>query len=126
MFPFRTNKGFTLLEVLVTLTILSIGLLGVAGLTTGVLRGNFYAKNVTTATVIAQTQIEDIQRTGYTNANTKAGTVEVTMGGARFSRNTVITNGSPAANMKTVSVTVTWNEGTGGSRSVNLQTLLAQ
>ena len=38
---FREDGGFTLLELLVALTILSVGLLGTAMLTTGIIRGNF-------------------------------------------------------------------------------------
>jgi prepilin-type N-terminal cleavage/methylation domain-containing protein len=41
------NGGFTLLELLVALTILSVGLLGTAMLTTGIIRGNFFSKNIT-------------------------------------------------------------------------------
>jgi prepilin-type N-terminal cleavage/methylation domain-containing protein len=125
----RTHKGFTLLEVLIALTMLTIGLLGVLGLTTGIIRGNFFSKNVTTATVIAGTRIEDIQRAGYTNANATnfpAGPDTVSMGGVTFSRSTSIADNSPQANMKTISVTVSWNEANAVARSVNLQTIMAQ
>jgi hypothetical protein len=48
------------------------------------------------------------------------------MGGVNFSRQTTITDDSPASNMKTISVTVTWNEANNAARSVALQTVLAQ
>lgn len=121
------DSGFTLLEVLVAIVILSIGLLGTAGLTTGVIRGNHYSKNITSATAAAQTKLEAIKSGGYTNAtSTNFPSDTVSMGGTSFTRTIVITSGSPAANMKTVSVTMTWSEANNASRSVNLQTILAE
>ena len=126
---FRSRDGFTLIEVLIAMLILSVGLLGTAGLTAGIIRGDFFSKNITSATVIAQTQLEAVQNTGYTNANTTnfpSSAASVSMGGVNFSRTTTIIDNSPAANMKTISVTVTWNEADNASRSVSLQTILAQ
>src|SRR5919204_6708168 len=67
---FGSRRGFTLIELLVTMLILTVGLLGTAGLTTGIIRGNFFSKNITSGTVIAQTQLEAVQNKGYTNATT--------------------------------------------------------
>ena len=126
---FRSQDGFTLIEVLVTLLILSVGLLGIAGLTAGIIRGDFFSKNITSATVIAQTQLEAVENKGYLNANTTnfpSSAASVSMGGVNFSRTTTITDDSPATNMKTISVTVAWNEANNAARSVSLQTILAQ
>jgi type IV pilus assembly protein PilV len=117
------KSGFTLMEVLVAMLLLTIGLLGVANLTIGVIKGNSYSKNVTTATVVAQQQIEQAQRIGYTNANSLAGTATVSMGGMSFTRTTSVTDSSPAANMKTVTVSAAW---TPGNNSVILNTTISQ
>src|SRR5919107_5873274 len=122
------TRGFTLIEVLVTALILTTGLLGTLGLATGVIRGNFFSKNLTSATAIAQTQLEAIQNRGYINATTTnfpTAAVTVSMGNVNFVRATTITDNSPGANMKTISVTVTWAESNNASRSVTLQTILA-
>jgi len=122
-----SQYGFTLLEVLVAIVILTIGLLGTAGLTTGVIRGNHYSKNITSATAAGQTLLESVKSSGYTNATSANFPNDtVTMGGMTFTRTTTITNSSPAANMKTVSVTVSWTESKNTARSVNLQTILAE
>jgi type IV pilus assembly protein PilV len=123
------TRGFTLIEVLVTAVLLTVGLLGTLGLTTGVIRGNFFSKNITSATAIAQSQLEAVQNRGYVNATTTnfpAAAVAVTMGNVNFARTTTITNNSPSSNMKTISVTVTWTEANNAARSVSLQTILAQ
>jgi type IV pilus assembly protein PilV len=123
------NNGFTLIEVLVTALILTVGLLGTLGLTTGVIRGNFFSKNITSATAIAESQLEAVQNRGYVNATTTyfpAAAATVTVGAVNFSRTTTITSDSPSTNMKTVSVTVTWTEANNAARSVSLQTILAQ
>ena len=128
---FGANAGFTLLELLVALTILSVGLLGTAMLTTGIIRGNFLSKNITSATAVAQTTIEGAQRVGYTAVNayvTDSSKVPptVAMGGVSFSQSASVTNNSPGSNMKTVSVTVSWNEANNAARTVTLQTILSQ
>jgi type IV pilus assembly protein PilV len=117
------NTGFTLLEVLVALILLTFGMLGVANLTIGVIKGNSYSKNVTTATIVAQQQIEQAQRLGYTNSNSLAGSANISMGGTSFTRTTTVTNATPAANMKTVSVSVSWSP---GNNSVSLNTIISQ
>lgn len=108
------------------MSILTLGLLGLASLTVGVMRGNLFSKNVTTATVIAERQLEDVQRAGYANTTTmtfSAAAENVFMGGVGFTRQTTISNGTPAANMKTVTVTVSWDS---GARSVTLDSIISE
>src|SRR5919112_1415812 len=92
------TRGFTLIEALVTALILTTGLLGTLGLATGVIRGNFFSKNLTSATAIAQSQLEAVQNRGYVNATTAnfpAAAVTVSMGNVNFVRTTTITANSP-------------------------------
>lgn len=116
-----------MIEVLVAVFILTIGLLGTAGLTTGIIRGNHYSKNITSATAAAQSQLESVKSSGYANAvAANFPTETVSMGGMTFNRATTITSDSPAANMKTIAVVVTWTESNNTTRSVTLQTILAE
>ena len=123
--------GFTLLEVLLTILIFNIGMLGTLVLTTGVIRGNFFSRNITSATAIAQTTIENAQRAGhavvssYITDSTKV-PAYVSVGGVNFSQTASVVNGSPATGLKTVSVIVRWNEANSSPRTITLETILAE
>lgn len=62
-----SDKGFTLIEVLIALTILSIGILGIAGLAGTALRSSSYSRSVTQATNFAQERLEGLLGVDYTN-----------------------------------------------------------
>ena len=126
-----SQPGFTLLEVLVTILLFTIGMLGTLVLTTGVMRGNFFSKNITTATAIAQTTLEGAQKAGYAVvdafvADSSKVPPNVAAGGVNFSQTATAVSGLPASGMKTISVIVSWNEANNAPRTVNLETILAQ
>ena len=60
-----SEGGFTLLEVLVAGFILSIGLLGIAGMMTSAVRGNDFGKRMTTAENLAQERLEEFKNLSY-------------------------------------------------------------
>ena len=121
--------GFTLIELLIALVILTLGILGTAALTTGIIRGNSFSKNMTSATAIAQSQLEAVQRAGYANVDTShfsaSAAAVTTPDGVNFTRTTTITDNSPATNIKTVTVAVNWTEAGGAARSITLQTYVS-
>jgi len=128
IFTPQSQCGFTLIELLIAMSILTIGMLGTTALTTGIIRGNFFSKNITSATAIAQTTLEGAQRVGYAGvdayvADTSKVPSSPSMGGVTFSQSASVTT---ASNLKTVIVTVSWNEANNAARSMNLQTILAQ
>lgn len=62
--PFPTKvaiRGFSLMEALVTVLVISIGLLGVAGLQAAAKKANYEAVQRTTATLLAQDMIERLR-----------------------------------------------------------------
>ena len=115
------GKGFTLIEVLVGLIILSVGLLAIAGMFVTSVKGNYFSNQLTQASYVAQDRLEFLKSIPINNAPLTAGPhpeTPVTIGGVTFSRSyTVVVNGS----LKTITYTVTWTEGI--SHSVSFTTM---
>jgi Tfp pilus assembly protein PilV len=125
------EQGFTLIELFTAIFLLTIGLLGTAALTAGVIRGNVAGKNLTTATAIAQSCFQENRRVGYTNAGTSTngngcpvGTASISLGGMSFTRVLDPVDVS-ATNIKTLTVIISWTEGTVGGKSITLKTSIA-
>jgi prepilin-type N-terminal cleavage/methylation domain-containing protein len=102
------NAGFTLVESMFTLAIMSMSLLALAGLQITALRGNALARSITTAVSIAEQRIEQLKNTSYANIQAEAAT-PVTASNLHFTRQVTVTNG-PLPNTKSVSVLVSWQD----------------
>ena len=68
------EKGFTLLEVLFAIAILTFGLLAVASMQIGAIQGNSVAYRVTKAASLAQDRLEVLLALTYTDSLLNAGT----------------------------------------------------
>jgi type IV pilus modification protein PilV len=130
------EKGFSLIEVLTAMVILSVGMLGTAALISGIIRGNQTSRNVTTATTLAQDKMEQIVKAGYSGISSSTATETEDYNSItnydNFRRVTDITvcpddgvgtdcNGWPK--MKIVAVSVSWQTGT---NPVTLTTVIAR
>lgn len=121
----KGNKGFTLIEVMIAVIIITIGALGVSSLTVSIIHGNSFSKRMTTATILAQDRMEAVKRLGYKNV----GMVEDTenygsiLNYEGYKRVTSISNSSPTPGMKTVDVAVFWKS---DAHSVSMRTILAE
>jgi prepilin-type N-terminal cleavage/methylation domain-containing protein len=125
MHAVKSTEGFTLIEVMIGMVILTIVSLGLLSLTVSTIRGNALSNRLTAATTLAQDQIEYVKRLGYTNATTAVGTegYGAIASFPGFKRVTVVDTDTPATNVKTVTVTVYWSA---DARSVASRTMLAQ
>lgn len=63
----RDQVGFTLLEVLVAMTVLTIGLLGIAAMMITAMQGNQQSRRMTIATNLAQQRIEEMKNIPFEN-----------------------------------------------------------
>ena len=123
---YANDYGFTLMEVMITIVLLTVGLLGMAALTTGIINGNKHSRRLTTATTLAQEKIEDVRRLGYSNM--PSADIETTedydtiTDCPLFKRTTSTDADSPDTYMKTITITVYWDS---DSHSVSLQTILS-
>jgi len=61
----KSNQGFTLLEVIFAITILTVGILAVAAMQASSIRGNAFAWETSEATNIAMAQIESLMDLPY-------------------------------------------------------------
>ncbi len=68
------NGGFTLIELMIAMAILSIGILGVATLQVTSTKGNLSAGVITQNTTVAQSQAEDLMALSYDATDLAVGT----------------------------------------------------
>jgi len=123
----HNKKGFTLLEILVAMTLLTTALLGMAGLTAALTQGNTFSNRLTVASTLAQDRLEDLTNLGYGNTAVADTTVTEDYNSIPnfpwYKRITTTDVDNPAAGMKTVTVAVLW---AADAHSVAPQTILTQ
>ncbi len=123
----HNKKGFTLLETLVAMTLLTTALLGMAGLTAALTQGNTFSNRLTVASTLAQDRLEDLTNLGYGNTAVADTTVTEDYNSIPnfpwYKRITTTDVDNPAAGMKTVTVAVFW---AADAHSVAPQTILTQ
>jgi type IV pilus assembly protein PilV len=118
------EDGFTLVETMLTLVILSVGLTALAAVQLTAIKANAFSKRMTTATLLAEAALEQLKDTPYANVQSAAATT-VTAANLQFTRQVTVTANSPVANAKTVLVAVRWTEGS-QTRTVPVTTILYQ
>jgi type IV pilus assembly protein PilV len=140
--PSRSEeKGFTLVEVLIVICILTFGLLAVASMQTSSIIGNSLASDMTEATAYASERLEILNRLAFIDYNDsllndddgdEAAGLNHTGGGADHVDTqgyykiywNISVNVLPS-NTKTVNVIVHW-ESRGVTKSVSIRNIIAQ
>lgn len=125
LLPNNHKGGFTLTEVMIAIVVFSVGLLGIAQTLVVVINTNLTARQITSATILAQAAIEDIHRQGFAAAEPVSTTDDYGSmpNFEAYKRVTAISADTPAIGMKTATVTVSWKA---DQRSLSLSTILTE
>ncbi len=121
--------GFTLVEVMIAIIVLSIGFLGLSAMTLGTIRGMSHSQNLTMATALAREQLERIVRADYdavVAANYPSDNYNTMAGYEQFQRTVTITDDTPQANAKTITVGVSWRNNARITKTAVLSTVIIQ
>lgn len=139
------NKGFTLIEVFISVFILSVGILAVAAMQTMAMTGNTSSNNTTVGVQMAEEMVDRIRANSadtpniYNNINTQttncAGLADPALGDCTQWRARLAGSGLPNAfgtvsvqmntptpNVATVTVVVTWGIST--TRNITFTTMV--
>ena len=127
--------GFTLIEMLIAIVVLAIGMLGLSRMTVATVSVYTLTERLARASALLQDSMERIKQAGYGGAT--PGTVTDTYGSlssystyggttfnySSYKRVTSIVANTPATNMKTVTVTVSWQH---DHQALSASTIMAQ
>ena len=124
----KGTEGFTLLEILIAVSIFALGILAVASMQLTSIRGNAFGNEMTTATFLAQAQLERMKSVADVStlatggdANPIDGNENSGVSAAIYNRSWTVAAG-PSADSRQVTVAVNWSTGL-GNHNVTLRTI---
>jgi Tfp pilus assembly protein PilV len=130
----KRHWGFGLIEILVTLGVLSVGIIGVTVLQSTVTKQSSENKSRAEALSIAQSRIEDMRNytgdvdtlaefnTLFANTNNYSNSASITGTNAVFTRDELI---GSSGELKTLTVRVQWSDSDNVSQTVSLSTQIS-
>jgi type IV pilus assembly protein PilV len=117
------TKGFTLIEVLMAMAILSIGILAVASLQISAVHNNGMGNLITQATMLAQEKMESLKNTANITALTNGSDTNIDHygeSGGIFDRSWTISNPLGGSSSRQIEIAVQWSK-----RGINRNVILA-
>jgi Tfp pilus assembly protein PilV len=122
----KSEKGIGLIEIIIAMLIFAIGITAAIRTLPVSNTATTRSKNLTTATNLAQQKIEELMGVPYSDAELNAGDHNDQDNPLEriFTRTWTVTDNTPVPDMKTVTVTVTYQAGSSNDNSVTLSTYL--
>ncbi len=121
----KNEKGFTLIEVMISMVILAIGILGLAPLMVLSIYSNTYSQDLTRATAVAQDGIEQLKPMSNAFFTPMPWTDSTNVDGTYY-RTILVddasTDGTVPAGVYRIKVTISWTDDKGLARSVDYYT----
>ena len=102
------NKGFTLMEVMIAIVVLSVALLALAGLQIISIRGNSFGNHMTEAITLAKDMMEEMKNKEWEQIQ---GSTDDPPGASRVTYHRVCTVVTESSGIKRVTVEGTWDNG---------------
>lgn len=99
------QRGFTLIEVVIALTVFSIGLLAASMMQSASIKGNRSSASISQSSNWATGKMEEILSSPYDSIVNNT----VTSPDGLYTITWAVTNNAPVTNTMTVAITVTWN-----------------
>ncbi len=118
-----TNRGFTLLEVLIALALFAIAALALAKIQVVNIQGSGFNRDAITATTLAQKKMEELKSLTYGSIATNVVGVQEQVAGITYTTTwTVNESGSSPSRIKRISVTVSWEN----NKNITLDTIISE
>jgi prepilin-type N-terminal cleavage/methylation domain-containing protein len=117
------DKGFTLIETMIAVFVLTVAILALVSVTVMVIKGNSLSKTMTTATTLARDQMETLKNTSYAGIGSTS--YAAVTGFPGYERRWTVTTSTTPPNQKKIVMEVRWTwQGT--PHTVALETIIAE
>jgi prepilin-type N-terminal cleavage/methylation domain-containing protein len=117
----RPERGFSLIELLIALTVLMIGVAGILALQMTALRATAYSRHATEATILAEDKMEELRTQPYMSGQDQVNAQGILDPEGRYQRVWTVTE-PPAGGAPSVTVQVNWLERGSEPHAITLQT----
>jgi prepilin-type N-terminal cleavage/methylation domain-containing protein len=120
----RPAPGFSLIEVLVAISIFSISVLGVQALFLGLVQTTTQNSQYASAVELAQAELENLRALPYSEVDSRTATT--TVAGTEYTIASVVTEGVPQPETKHIVTTVSWVGRGAVSQGFAMETIYAE